>query len=90
MFASRRIITSLEHIQVASKRYEITFELRRNLLSLAPGTQAVAGTVVAVPVLVADDVVQALVEVCLEAKCAEFPLALVLYALFLRRLASTA
>ena len=66
-----------EHVKVAAERDQVALELGRDLLPLAPRAVTVACAVVAVPILVADDVVQALVEVGLEAEGAKLAFAFV-------------
>lgn len=90
MRVRRGVAIILEHVQVSTQRDQITLELRCDLLPLAPRAEAVPSTVMAMPVLVADNVVQALVEVRLQAKCTVLTLALVLdHRLFLGSLRLT-
>ena len=60
-----------ENVEISAERDQVALELGRDLLPLAPRAVTVAGAVMTVPVLVADDVVQALIEVCLQTERAK-------------------
>lgn len=79
----------LEHVEVATERDEVSLHLGCDLLALAAGAEAVPRTMVTVPVLVTDDIIETVIEVRLQAEGAELPFAFILYALFLSGFAHT-
>ena len=77
----------LENVKISAERYQVALHLSCDLLALASSTQTIAGTVVTVPVLVADNVMQTIIEVGLEAKGAKLSFAFVVNTFLLTRLA---
>lgn len=77
----------LENIEVASERDEVAFELCSDLLPLAPSAVAVTCAMMTVPAFVANNIIQTLIKVRLEAESAELALAFVFDGLLLPGLA---
>ena len=69
----------LQHIEISSKRHQISFNLCSDILSNTPGANAISRAVVAVPVLVFKDFRKVIFIVGAQAKCAEFSVAFVVY-----------
>lgn len=76
-----------EYIEVTAERDEVTFELSCDLLPLASCAVAIAGAVVTMPILIAYDIIEALIKVRLEAEGAEFAFAFVINYLAMGRFA---
>lgn len=72
-----------ESVQVAAKRHEVPLELRGDVLPDASGADAVASAVMAVPVLVFEDVVDVVLVIRSQTESAKLPLAFVVYVLIL-------
>ena len=72
-----------KNIQISTQRNEIRFELSCDVLSLAAGADAVAGAVVAVPVLVSNDFVDVVLVVGSQTESAKLAFAFIFDGTFL-------
>ena len=69
----------LKHIQIATKWYEISFQLRSQILPQAPSANTVSCAMMTVPIFVFQYLVDVVLVVCSETESAEFTFAFIVY-----------